>query len=132
MSAPKKIRATARMLLKLSLEEGQLSEAKVRDVLAWFEQKPPTQAAATLREYHRLVVRESNRSRARIEFAGALPSGAIPSILAELSKIYGRPVSAVTSENPELIAGVRISIGDDVYERSIAIELETLATASSA
>ncbi len=131
MSASKKIRATARTLLKLSLEDGQLSEAKVRDVLAWFEQKPPAQAGATLREYHRLVVRESNRSRARIEFAGALPSGAIPSILAELSKIYGRPVSAATSENPDLIAGVRISIGDDVYERSIAIELETLATASA-
>jgi F-type H+-transporting ATPase subunit delta len=131
MSAPKKIRATARILLKLSLENGQLSEAKVRDVLAWFEAKPPVHAAATLREYHRLVVREYNRSRARIEFAGALSSGAVASILSELSRIYGRPVSAATSENPGLIAGVRISIGDDVYERSIASELDTLAAASA-
>ena len=131
MSASKQIRATARTLLKLSLENGQLSEAKVRDVLAWFEAKPPAHAAATLREYHRLVVREYNRSRARIEFAGALSSGAVASILSELSRIYGRPVSAATSENPDLIAGVRISIGDDVYERSIASQLETLAAASA-
>ena len=131
MPAPKKVRTTARTLLKLSMEAGQLSEAKVRDVLAWFEAKPPVNAAATLREYHRLVVREVSRSRAHIEFAGALPSGAIASILAELSKIYGRPVSAATSENPALIAGVRISIGDDVYERSIAGQLETLAAASA-
>ena len=41
MALPRKVRDTARTLLKLSLENGQLSEAKVRDVLAWFEQKPP-------------------------------------------------------------------------------------------
>ena len=130
MSASKQIRATARTLLKLSLENGQLSEAKVADVLAWFEQKPPAHCAATLREYHRLALREYNRSRARVEFAGALPSDALPSIVAQLSSIYGRPVSAITRENPDLIAGVRISIGDDVYERSIAIELESLASSS--
>ena len=131
MSAPKKIRATARTLFTLSLDAGQLSEAKVRDVLAWFEQKSPAHGGAILREYQRLVVRETNRSRARIEYSGSLSSGAVPSIIAELSKIYHRPVSAVTSENPALIAGVRISIGDDVYERSIAGQLEALAAASA-
>ncbi len=131
MAAPKQVRAAAKLLLTLSLEGGQLSETKVRDVLTWFEQKPPVHAAAVLREYHRLVVREINRTRARIEFSGALASGAIPSIIAELSRLYHRPISAGAAENPALIAGVRISIGDDVFERSIAAQLETLATATS-
>lgn len=131
MSAPKKIRATAKLLLAVSLENGRLSEAKVRDVLAWFEQKRPAHAAAVLREYHRLVQREFNRSRARIEHAGELSSGAIPSILAELSRIYHRPVSAATIATPSLIAGVRISIGDDVFERSIAGQLQQLAAATT-
>lgn len=131
MAAPKQVRAAAKLLLTLSLEGGQLSETKVRDVLTWFEQKPPVHAAAVLREYHRLVVREINRTRARIEFSGALASGAIPSIIAELSRLYHRPISAGAVENPALIAGVRISIGDDVFERSIAAQLETLATATS-
>lgn len=126
MSATKQVRATAKLLLKLSLEDGQLSEAKVRDVLAWFEQKPPAHAAAVLREYHRLVLREYNRSRARIEYAGALSSGAIASLITELSRLYHRPVSATAVENPDLIAGLRIHIGDDVFERSIAGQLAQL------
>ena len=131
MSAPKKIRATAKQLLALSLEGGQLSEPKVRAVLDWFAQKPPAHAAATLREYHRLVEREVARSRARIEFAGALASGAVASIITELSRIYHRPISATTVENPALIAGVRVSIGDDVFERSVAGQLEKLAASTA-
>ncbi len=131
MPAPKKVRATAKLLVALSLENGQLSEARVRDVLVWFDQKPPTHAAAVLREYHRLVSREVARSRARIEYSGALAGGAVPSIVAELSKLYGRPVSALSVENPALVAGVRVTIGDDVFERSIAAQLESLAGATA-
>ncbi len=130
MSATKQIRATAKLLLSLSLDNGQLSEPKVQGVLAWFEQKRPAHAASLLREYHRLVQREVNRSRARVEFAGELAGGAIPSIVAELSKIYQRPISAAAVENPTLIAGVRVSIGDDVFERSIASQLEALSAAA--
>lgn len=131
MPAPKKVRTTAKLLLALSLENGQLSEAKVRDILVWFEQKPPARAAAVLREYQRLVSREYNRSRARIEFSGTLASDAIPSILAKLTKLYHRPIDATTTENPSLIAGLRISIGDDVFERSISAQLETLSAATT-
>ncbi len=131
MSAPRQVRATAKLLLSLSLENGQISEGKVRDVLLWFEQKRPAHAAAILREYHRLASREVNRTRARIEFSGALAGGAIPSIIAELSKLYHRPISATAVENPSLIAGIRIRIGDDVFERSLSAQLETLASATA-
>lgn len=130
MAALKQIRATARLFLKLSVENGQVSEARVRDVLTWFEQKTPANAAAILREYQRLIEREINRSLARIEHAGPLPEGTSAAIAASLAKLYGRPVNATARENPALLAGVRISIGDDVFERSIASQLETLAAAA--
>lgn len=131
MPAPKKARATAKLLLALSLENGQLSEARVSDVLAWFEQKPPAHAAAVLREYHRLVVREYGRGHAKIEFSGTLASGAVAWIVSDLSKLYDRPISATSTDNPALVAGIRISIGDDIFERSIATQLETLAAATA-
>ena len=131
MSAPKQARATAKLMLDLSMEAGQLSETKVRDVLVWFEQKTPSHAAAVLREYRRLVVREHGRGHAKIEFAGALASGAIAWIISDLSKVYHRPISATSIENPALVAGLRISIGDDVFERSIASQLETLTAATA-
>jgi F-type H+-transporting ATPase subunit delta len=131
MAATKQIRSTARALFKLSVENGQLSEAKVREILAWFEQKRPPRAAAILREYLRSVAREVRRSRARIEHAGALPPGAVASILAELSRVYRRSLTAETREDPALIAGVRISIGDDVFERSLASQLDLLSSATA-
>jgi len=131
MAATKQVRTTARTLLKLSLVDRQLSEAKVGEILAWFEQKRPPRAVAILREYQRLVAREVRRSRASIEHAGALPAGAVASILSELSRIYHRPVTAETHENPALIAGVRVSIGDDVFERSLAGQLDLLSAVTT-
>ena len=131
MSSTRQIRSTARRLLKLSLVDGQLSESKVQEVLAWFDQHRPSRTTAILREYHRLVVHEIGRSRAVVEYAGPLPAAGIAAIVAGLAKNYGRPVASSTRENPALIAGVRVSIGDEVYERSIASQLDVHASATA-
>ena len=130
MALSRQIRTTARAMFRLSLENGQVTETRVREVLAWFEHRRPWNSAGILREYRRLIAREIARGRAHIEHAGALPGGAVASIIAELSKIYSRPITADTRENPALLAGVRVSIGDDVYERSIAAQLEILSAAT--
>ena len=43
------------------------------------------------------------------------------------SSRYHRSVSSVARENPDLIAGIRVSIGDDVFDASVAGHLEKLA-----
>jgi len=52
---------------------------------------------------------------------------ALAAIEAGFSKIYNRPIAAVTTPDPSLIAGVRIRIGDDVYDASIAGRLKRFA-----
>ena len=127
MAAPKQVRHTARILLNASLENGAVSAERVAGVLEWIEKTQPSQALAILREYHRMVQTEINKSNARIEHAGAIAADAVASIAASLSKHYNRAVTATASENPALIAGLRVSIGDDVYESSIAGQLESLS-----
>jgi len=127
MAAPKQVRKTARILLNASLENGSVSAERVSGALAWVEKTQPSQAIAILREYQRLVQVEINKSHARIEHAGAIGADAVASIAASLSKRYNRTVTATASENPSLIAGVRVEIGDDVYETSIAGQLESLS-----
>jgi F-type H+-transporting ATPase subunit delta len=73
---------------------------------------------------------EINRTRARIEHAGALSDDAVAAIALFLSKRYGRAITATASENPDLIAGIRVNIGDDVFESSIAGQLESLSIGS--
>ena len=129
MATPKQIRQTARVLFKVSLEDGIVTAERVAGVLAWIEKNEPHQQLAILREYQRLVQTEINKSLARIEHAGALSPDAASQISESLSKRYNRRVTATVRENPALIAGLRVSIGDDVFESSIAGQLETLSIA---
>jgi len=129
MAAPKQVRQTARLLLNVSIDDGVVTADRVAGVLAWFEKTQPSRGLAILREYHRLVLAEINKSSARIEHAGSLPAEAVGAIAEFLSKRYNRAVTATAHENPALIAGLRVSIGDDVFESSIAGQLETLSIA---
>jgi F-type H+-transporting ATPase subunit delta len=48
-------------------------------------------------------------------------------ISAKYSAIYGRTISAEVEEDTSLIAGVRVRVGDDLYDASVAGRLQRLA-----
>jgi F-type H+-transporting ATPase subunit delta len=126
MDLDKKTRRFARSLFKLSLEDGRVSESRVSEILAWVGQQRPRQATALLREYLRLITTEINRGIARVEHAGDLSPDSLRQISASFSQRYGRPIEATSTINPDLIAGLKIRIGCDVYENSIASQLAAL------
>ncbi len=43
-----------------------------------------------------------------------------------MTKKYSRKVTATTKRNDALLAGLRIRVGDDVYESSVAGQLAAL------
>ena len=63
------------------------------------------------------------------EHAGALAPGVLDHVAAGLTHRYGRKVTATAKSNPALLAGLRVRIGDDIYESSLAAQLEALAEA---
>jgi F-type H+-transporting ATPase subunit delta len=125
----KHARAFARQLFKLSLAEGAVSAERVAAVLAHLERHPPANPILVLRDYHRFIAVELARSEARVEHAGPLEPSALSAIATALARTYGRPVTAVARPNPSLLAGLRVHIGDDIYESSIAGQLAALAAA---
>ncbi|OHE71449.1 MAG: hypothetical protein A2007_02095 [Verrucomicrobia bacterium GWC2_42_7] len=66
-----------------------------------------------------MVKRELRKSQAIVEYKGDLSSVAVKLIQEKLSAFYSRTIIVVPKENPELLAGIRISIGDDVWDSSI-------------
>ena len=126
MSLDKKTRQFVRNLFKLSLEDGRVSESRVSEILAWVDKEKPRHATTVLREYLRLITTEINRSVARIEHAGDLSPDTLSKIAETFSKQYGRPIETTAVANPDLIAGLKIRIGCDVYENSIASQLAAL------
>jgi|SRR6185312_4380421 len=117
----------ARQLFKLSLENGALSAERVGGVLAWVEKHRPANPALVLKAYLRLAEAEVARSRAEVEHAGAVSDDVLQGIGAALARKYGRPVSLSAQPNPALLAGLRVRVGDDVYESSVAGQLAALA-----
>lgn len=117
----------ARTLFKLSVEHGSVSADRVAGVLAYLEKHRPANPVLVLKAYRRLIAAELARSEVRVEHAGPLAANVLASITAALSQKYHRPLTSTAQSNPALIAGLRIRVGDDIYESSVAGQLADLA-----
>ena len=96
-------------------------------VLGYLEKLRPAHPLAVLKLYQRLVATELAKSQAVVEHAGAVSDSLLQTIAASMTKKYGRAITASTLANPKLLAGLRVRVGDDVYESSVSAQLGTLA-----
>ena len=128
-SAKKQIQTLARQFFKLSVVDGALSADRVAGVLEYIEKHRPAHTMAVLKAYHRLVAAEFARGQAVVEHAGTVTDAMLASIAAAMTKKYSRPVTAVARKSDSLLAGLRVRVGDDTYESSIAGQLAALAAA---
>lgn len=126
MTRDKQIINYAKSLLKLSLEDGLFSEERAAAVLQYLEKNPPRKYASVLKQYLKLVQREVANSTAAVEHAGEISATAVEAIQSKFSAHYGRNISVTTSPNDSLIAGLRVRVGCDVYDSSVAGALKEL------
>ncbi|MSU48471.1 MAG: hypothetical protein EXS37_05150 [Opitutus sp.] len=128
-SGKKQVQQLARQFLKMSIVDNVLSADRVAGVLQYVEKHRPARSLAVLKAYQRLVAIEVARGRAVVEHAGFLAEPLLAGIAAAMTKKYSRPISGVAKRNDRLLAGLRVRVGDDVYESSVAGQLATLAAA---
>jgi F-type H+-transporting ATPase subunit delta len=128
-SGKKHILLLARQFFKLSLADGILSAERVGGVLEYIAKHRPANTVAVLKAYQRLVTAEFGRGQAVVEHAGAINDALLATVAAAMTKKYGRQVAAVAQPNPALLAGLRVRVGDDTYESSVAGQLASLAAA---
>ena len=127
MAADKKTKLLARQLFKLSLADGQVSAEQVSGVLGWMNKHSPRHPLALLKLYQRLITIELARSQAVVTHAGPLAAAVLPQIMQALTKKYQRPITATAELDSGLLAGIRVRVGDDVYESSVASQLASLS-----
>jgi F-type H+-transporting ATPase subunit delta len=126
-SGKKQITQLAQKLFKLSFVDGRLSEERVAGVLAYVEKHPPAKPVAVLRAYSRLVSVEVAKGQAVVEHSGPVAAATLQSIASTMTSRYQRPVVVSAKPNASLLAGLRIRVGDDVYESSVSGQLAALA-----
>lgn len=128
-SGKKQVQQLARQFFKLSLIDGKLATDRVAGVLEYVEKHRPAHSLAVLKAYHRMVAAEVARGQALIDHAGAIDPSLLATIAAAMTRRYQRPISSVARRNDALLAGLRVRVGDDVYESSVASQLTQLAAA---
>jgi len=127
MKRDQKITRLAKKLVELSKDKGVVTEAKVTEVLAGLKQVQHRHHLTVLKAFLSYLRREIALQTAVVMTPGALSDDALKAIEATYSKMYDRPVSAVIQQATSLIAGVRVRVGDDVYDASVAGRLQRLA-----
>lgn len=125
-----KLKILANKLLQLSRDEKKtLSSKEVSRVLtAVKKQFPHYQLRPLLKCYLKMVKQALHQEQAIIEYAGTIASSDTDLITKLLSKHYNRAITITEKNTPELIAGIKIHIADDIYDTSIAQKLRLIQT----
>jgi F-type H+-transporting ATPase subunit delta len=80
-----------------------------------------------LRHFHRLVKIECDRRTAEVESAVPLPFDLQARLRGGIEGLYGSGLTTHFAHKPNLIGGMRIQVGNDVYDSSIRSGLSALA-----
>lgn len=124
-------RRLVRRLIEVSLgPEGRPEELRVEAVLRHLRSFPARRRRALLEAYRRRLRRIEYLATLSIEHAGPLDPGLSDSLAASMATAE-KPVWMVTTEeSPQLIAGLRLRHGDDLFDISVAGRLQRLSDGS--
>lgn len=126
MKSTKESRKISRQLLRLSFTDGKLDQEKVSHMVQSVLSEKPRHNLDILKNYQRLLRLEVEKRHAVIESATPLNGSMGDRIVANLRSRYGDDLTTEFRTNPELLGGLRIKIGDDVWDGSVRSRLSQL------
>jgi F-type H+-transporting ATPase subunit delta len=126
MKVSRKARRTARHLFRLCLVDGQLDPSRVRQVAAHVARSGKRGSLAVLGDFQRMVRLHRDGRRAVVESSAALPDDLRTALQEDLTRRYGTGLETSFTENPALIAGMRIRVASDVYDGSVRARLAAI------
>ncbi|HZS19072.1 MAG TPA: F0F1 ATP synthase subunit delta [Candidatus Udaeobacter sp.] len=126
MKINKEIRRLSREMLRASFTDGQLDAGKIRSLVDSLIAKKPRNYIDVLKNYRRLLRFELDKRRARIETATEVDSTTSSQLVANLKKKYGNDLTAEFIVNPQLLGGMRVRVGSDVWDGTVRSRLEQL------
>ena len=126
MKITKEARTLARQLLRLSLADGQLDRARVSSIVQSVLDQKPRHYLGALEAFQRLLRLEIAKRHAVIESAAPLNQSTADAVVNSLRQKYGGDLTTEFKVNNELIGGMRVRIGSDVWDGSVRSRLARL------
>jgi F-type H+-transporting ATPase subunit delta len=116
----------ARRLFQVCVVDGALDEARVRRVVGRVLDTRGTDRLKVLSRFQRFVRLHRAAHSVRVESATPLPADVRTRIESGLSHAYGPGFVITYGEKADLLGGVRVTAGSDVYDGSLRGRLEAL------
>jgi F-type H+-transporting ATPase subunit delta len=126
MKINKEIRRRSREMLRASFTDGQLDPGRITSLVDSLIARKPRNYIDVLKNYRRLLRLEVEKRRARIETANDVDREATSKVIENLKKRYGVDLTTEFVVNPELLGGMRIRVGSDVWDGTVRDRLERL------
>ena len=126
MRTAKEARKVSGLLFRNSFTEGKLDKEKISHMVETLLAEKPRHYFDALKDYQRLIRLETEKRHAVIESATQLNSALANQIVTYLRRRYGEDLTTEFRTNPDLLGGLRIKIGDDVWDGTVKTRLHKL------
>lgn len=126
MKINKEARKASKAFFIGSFTDRRLDEAKVRTVVTQLIERKPRNFREILQAYQRAIRLELEKHQALIESANPLDKQTRDTLSRTLKSRYGDDLSIEFKVRSDLIGGLRIKIGSDVWDSSVQARLHTL------
>lgn len=125
MKLNREARRQSKELFEMSIVNGRLDENRLRMIATEVVEKKPRHYVQMLKFIARLTRLEVSRHHAVVESAWPLSDEKRTEISSNLATKFGQ-ITTEFRHSPNLIGGLRIKLGSNVWDGSIQSRLETL------
>ena len=122
----KKAMRDAKRLFRACLVQGALDDERARRAAENIAASGRRNCLAVLRCFKGMVKRYDQMHTALVESAAALPPELQTEVCGDLARLYGPRLNTSFALKPSLIGGMRIKVGNDVYDGSVQARLAAL------
>ena len=126
MKISKQARRDGKSLFTNCKVNGVLDENRVRQTVSAVIAQKPRGFVGMLSHFQRLVKLDLERRSAHVESAGPVSDALQQSVKANLAARYGQGLNVLFAVNKELIGGLRVKVGSDVFDGSVKARLAEL------
>jgi F-type H+-transporting ATPase subunit delta len=126
MKVSKVAQSTARRIFRLCSKDGQVNEEHLRMAIEKLATKKPRDYRGMLQALRRLLRTEEAKKQVTVESAVELADAIAEEVKKSLASQYGKDLKFAFKVTPELLGGMRIRVGNDLFDGSVKARLEQL------
>jgi F-type H+-transporting ATPase subunit delta len=126
MKLNKEIRRLSRKMLQASFTDGQLDPGRIASLVDSVIAEKARNYINVLKNYKRLLRLEVEKRHATIETASEVDPAIRSEIVSNLKSKYGDDLAAEFHVDSQLLGGMRIRVGNDVWDGSVRNRLQRL------